>query len=115
MPRVLVLHEILLALLQHLEHQTWDIRLVAEVRYGREECFKVEDDASGQRQAAERLPVDTQVNAAEVEVRRLEVAVFLVWVAGWHVQGLVDFKAPATALDGFRCWHFGEESRISSQ
>lgn len=56
------------------------------------------------------MPVDAQVCAQEREVGGLEVAVFLVRVAGRHVQRLIDFETPGAALDRLGGGHFGEEA-----
>ena len=109
MPRILILHHSCLPLIQHLQYQARDVRLIAELRYGCEDCFEIEDYGARQWQAAEGLPVDALVAAGEGEVGGLEVAVVFVGVAGGHVEGLVDFEAPGTALDGFVGGHFGEE------
>ena len=52
MPRVLVLHEVLLALPEHFEDDGWDEWLIPEFRDGREDGFEVEDDGAGEGQAA---------------------------------------------------------------
>ena len=110
-PRILVLHEVLFPFLYYLQHQAGNIRFGAKLRHGREHGFEVKDDAARKRHAAEGLPVDAEVDAREIQVGGLEIAVFLVGVAWGHVEGLVDFEAPGAALDGFAGGHFGEESR----
>ena len=108
MPRVLVLHEILLALLQHLEQQTRHVRLVAELADGGEDGGEVEDDGARQRQPTQRLPVDAQVHARDVVPRVLGVAQLFVRVPGRHEERFVDFETPGAALDGFVRGFLGE-------
>ena len=100
MPRILVLHHRPLPLPQHLGYQRRHVRLVAKLLDGREERFEVEDDGAAEGQAAQRLPVDAEVDAGDGEVRDLVAAEILVGVARGHEQGFVDFKAPRAALDG---------------
>ena len=90
MPRILVLHEIFLPLADDLEDQAGDVGFVAKFCEWREDGFEVEDDAAGEGQAAQGLPVDAQVDARDVQVRGLEVAVFLVRIAWGHVEWLVN-------------------------
>src|SRR5271163_5255052 len=110
MPCVLVRHNVFLAVLQHLQDDAGHVGLVAELGHLREERLEVEDDGAGEWEAAERLPVDAQVATVEGQFRTLEVAVLLMWVAGRHIKGLIDFEAPRAALDGLEAGHFGEES-----
>lgn len=108
MPRTLILHEGPLPLLQHLRQQRRHIRFVSKLLYRREERFEVEDDGAAQGQAAERLPVDAEVDAGEGEVGDLEGAEVFVRVAGGHEEWGVDFEAPGAALDGAVGWEMGK-------
>ena len=108
-PCVFVLHDASLALFQNLGHKGRNERLISEFGDWGEECLEVEDDGARQRQAAQRLPVDSQVAAVERQVGRLKVAVFLVGIVRRHVERLVDFEAPRAALNGPVTWHPGEE------
>ena len=51
--------------------------------------------------------------AVKGEFRGLEVAVFLVWVTGRHVEGLVDFEPPGATLNRLEGGHFSEESGLN--
>lgn len=109
-PRTLVLHQALLAFLQYSRQQGGHVGFVAELGHGREERFEVEDDGAAEGQAAERLPVDAEVDAGEGEVGLLVGAEVSVGVAGGHEEGSVDFEAPGAALDG-SVW--GEAGEVS--
>lgn len=100
MPRALILHEGPLPLLQHLRQQRRHIRFASKLLYWREERFEVEDDGAAQRQAAERLPVNAEMDAGDGEVGDLEGAEIFVGVARGHEEGGIDFEAPGAALDG---------------
>ncbi len=115
MPRIFILHQGPLPLPQHLEHQRRHIRFVSELLDGREERFEVEDDGAAEGQAAQRLPVDAEVDAGQGEVGDLEGAEVLVGVAGGHEEGLVDFEAPGAALDGLVGREAGEVSGESAR
>ena len=67
MPRVLVPHDLGLALPQHLQQQRGHVGLVPELADRREERFEVEDYGAGEGEAAEGLPVYAQVDAREGE------------------------------------------------
>lgn len=56
-PCVLVLHQVLLTFLQHLEDQGWEIWLIAELCDRGEQSLEVEHDATRERHAAKSLPV----------------------------------------------------------
>lgn len=108
MPRILIFHEGALPFLQHLGQQRRHVRFGSELLHGREERFEVEDDGAAQRQAAEGLPVDAEMDAGEGKVGDLEGAEVLMGVAGRHEEGSVDFEAPGAALDGTVGWQVGE-------
>ena len=108
MPRILILHETPLALAQDGAQQRRHVRLVAQVLQRREQRLEVEHDRAGERQPAQGLPVDAQVDAREREVRRLGKPVRLVRVAGRHEERGVELEAPGAALDGARGGEFGE-------
>lgn len=110
MPRILVLHKTPLSLVQYLQHQARNIRFVPKVLDGREECFEIEHNGAGQREAPKSLPVHAQIAAREIESGGLLAAVCFVGVAGRHVEGRVDFEAPGAALDGLIGGLFGEVS-----
>ena len=110
MPRILILHQGPLPLLQHLRQQRRYIRFASKLLYRREERFEVEDDGAAQRQAAERLPVDAEMDAGEGKVGDLEGAEVFVRVARGHEERSVDFEAPGAALDGAEGWKVGEVS-----
>ena len=99
-PRVLVRHDGPLALAQDAGHERRHVRLGAEPLDGREERLEVENDGAAEGEAAQRLPVDAEVDAGEGQVQHLQAAEVLVRVAGGHEEGLVDFEAPGSALDG---------------
>lgn len=100
MPRIFILHQRPLPLPQHLQTQRRDIRFVSEFLDGREQRFEIEDDGTGEGEAAQGLPVDAQVDAGEGERGELVGAVEFVGVAGGHEEGGVDFETPGAALDG---------------
>lgn len=81
-----------------LQQQRGHVRLLAEVRHGREQRFEVEDDACRQREAAERLPIDAEVDSWESQFGSLEVAVFLMRITRRHIEGLVDSKPPGSRV-----------------
>ncbi len=68
MPRILILHEILLAFVEHLINDGGDKWLVAELRDWGEQGFEVEDDGAGKGEAAKRLPVDSEMASFETYV-----------------------------------------------
>lgn len=109
-PGVLVLHEAVLAVGQHLLDEAGHVGLVAELGERREEGLEVEDDGGRQGQAAQRLPVDAEMNTLGRQGGVLDVAVGTVRVPGRHVEGLVDLEAPGAALDGPGGGHLGEEA-----
>lgn len=109
-PRVLIRHDCPLSFLQHLGHQCRHVRFVSKLFYRREQRFEVEDDGTAQRQAAQRLPVDAEMDAGEGKVGDLEGAEVLVRVAGRHEEGFVDFETPGSALDGAVGWEAREVS-----
>ena len=109
-PRALILHQRPLPLLEHLGHQRRHVGFGPKLFDGREEGFEIEDDGAAQGQAAQRLPVDAEVDAGEGKVGDLEGAEVLVGVAGGHEEGLVDFETPGAALDGLVRGQVGEES-----
>lgn len=110
MPRILILHNLLLTLAEDLQQQGGDVGFVAEGGDGGEERFEVEDDRAGEGEAAQGLPVDAQVDAGEGEGGGGELgeAVLFVWVAGRHEEGVIDFETPGAALDGAGGGEFGE-------
>lgn len=57
MPRVLVPHDLGLALPEHLQQQRRHVGLVPELGDWREERFEVEDHGAGEGEAPEGLPV----------------------------------------------------------
>lgn len=110
MPRILILHQRLLALPQHLQTQRRHIRFGSKILERREERFEIEDDGAGEGEAAERLPVHAEVDAVEGQGGQLVVAESLVRVARGHEEGFVDFEAPGAALDGAVGGEAGEVS-----
>jgi len=52
MPRILIFHQVLLPLPQHLRTQCRYVRFVAEILDGREERLEIEDDGAGKGEAA---------------------------------------------------------------
>lgn len=84
--------------------------ILPELLHGREECFEVEDNGAAQREAAEGLPIDAEVDTGEWELgfRELGFAEFLVGVAGGHEERGVDLEAPGAALNGAGGGEFGE-------
>lgn len=67
MPRILILHDLGLALPEDLEQEGGHVRFVPELGHGREERFEIEDYGAREREAAEGLPVYAQVDAGEGE------------------------------------------------
>ena len=76
------------------------MRLVTKLLDGCEERFEVEDDGAAEGHAAQRLPVDAEVDTGDGEVGDLVAAEVLMGVAGGLEERVVDFKAAGAALDG---------------
>lgn len=109
-PRALVLHQILLAPLEHFVAQRGNVRFISELGDGREERFEVEDDRCADGEAAEGLPVNAQMASFEAESRRLGQTVRLVGVAGRHEKRRVHLETPRSTLDWARRRELGKVS-----
>ena len=109
MPRVLVLHQILLTLSEDLEDQGRYIRFVLELLHWCEEAFEIEYYSSREWKASQSLPVDSQIAAFDSKIARLREAMLFMRVSRWHEKRGVDLKSPRATLDWPNSWHLGEE------
>lgn len=110
MPRALVLHKILLSVLEHFVAKRGDMRLISELGDRREESFEVKDDSCTEREAAQCLPIDSEMTAREGEGGGLGEAVGFVRISGWHEKRGVHFETPRSTLNRPRGGQFREIS-----
>ena len=66
-PRILILHDVLLAFLEDLGEERRNTWFVSEFRDGSEERLVVEDDRSRERKTTKSLPVNPQVTVGEIQ------------------------------------------------